>query len=57
MTLELSDQEFEIVIRSLASQPYQAVAGLIPKLVNQANETRNKPAPVVPIADKPAAAQ
>ena len=35
-TFELTDQEANIVLSSLAKQPYEAVAGLIVKIQQQA---------------------
>ncbi len=35
--LKLTDQELDIVLRSMAEQPYKIVSGLISKIINQAN--------------------
>lgn len=49
MKLELTDQEINIVGRSLSAMPYGEVAGLIASLQTQINE-QNKP-PEVENAD------
>jgi hypothetical protein len=51
MTLELNEQELDIVMRALMQQPYMAVAQVIPKIVQQANAQK----PAAPAVPAPAA--
>ena len=37
--LELTPEEVQVIVNALATQPYHQVAGLIPKLIAQANPT------------------
>jgi hypothetical protein len=55
----LTDHELEIVMNALIDQPYKIVAGIVPKLVNQANAQSpgaNAQAAISPPAAPPPAA-
>jgi hypothetical protein len=39
MVLDLEQQEVQVVLNSLAAQPYAQVAGLISKILNQVQAT------------------
>jgi hypothetical protein len=38
--LSLTPEEIQVVINSLITQPYQNVVGLIPKIISQANPSK-----------------
>ena len=46
ITLNVTPEELQIIVNGLAALPYSQVAGLIPKLIQQAN-------PPTPEAEKP----
>ncbi len=47
---QLTPQETDIVMRSLAEQPYKVVCGVISKMMEQANSlSYQNPAPVEPL--------
>lgn len=45
VTIELNDQELDVIMRALMAQPYGAVVVVVNKLVAQANAQRAAPVP------------
>ena len=43
MKIDFEDKELDLLVNALAAQPWQAVNGLIQKIVAQANEAKNAP--------------
>lgn len=51
ITFELEKAEAELVLAALAKQPYEAVSGLIQKLLEQGNRQLSSEAPAEPAAE------
>jgi hypothetical protein len=47
-TIKLTDQELDLVMRAIVSQPYAQVAQLVGTITRQVNEAKNPPPAVAP---------